>query len=524
MHRSFVARGRWQSVAAAVISALAVALLAPAAQPAGQEGPPVAVLVSAAAGAQSSVARAVLRLGGTIGRGLSVIDGFTASVPAAAIERLSVTPGVRWVTPNHSLHTLGQYGQDSGVASAVYTDVIRASKAWSQGDTGQGVNVAVVDTGVNTSGDLAGRVVHAEDFTSEQDNQDNYGHGTFVAGLIAGTGAASGGAVKGVAPDAGIVALKIAGRDGSTDLSRVLEALEWVVTFKDTYGIRVLNLSLGTDSKQSYSVDPLDFAVERVWSFGVVVVAAAGNNGPGSVSKPGDDPFVITVGSSNDHTTTTLGDDTVATFSSSGTTVDGISKPDLVAPGRSIVSSRSPGSTVDLANPSAAIGASYAKGSGTSFSTALVSGAAALVLSRAPALNPNQVKQRLLTTTRSFSGNATAGRGALDAFGAAFSLDMREANSGGVPAAGGGSLQAARGSFCVRAADGTCMSDGDADAYLGFDRSPYFADDWAGSQWAGSQWAGSQWAGSQWAGSQWAGSQWAGSQWAGSQWAGWEGY
>jgi serine protease AprX len=428
----------------------------------------------------------------------------------------------------------GQYGQDSGVASAVYTDVIRASKAWGMGVTGAGINVALVDTGVNTSGDLAGQVLHAEDFTPEANNVDSYGHGTFVAGLIAGTGAGSAGSIKGVAPGAKIVSLKIAGADGATDVTRVLEALEWIVDYRDAYGIRVVNLSLGFNTQQSYLVDPLDFAVERVWNAGIVVVAAAGNgdNVPDSITAPGNDPMVITVGSSNDKTTVALSDDKLATFSSVGPTADGFTKPDLLAPGRSVVSSRSPGSTIDLTYPSSEIGASYARGSGTSFSTGIASGVAALVIQRTWSLTPNQVKYRMLSTTRVIGGSNTdpSWAGDVDAFASAMSVDLTAANQGVAPAAGGGSLQVTRGPACLKYADGTCMSDADADAALGFDSSLYFADSWAGSQWVGSQWLSSSWSGSQWLGSQWLGSQWlgvstdseswAGSQWLGSQWLG----
>src|SRR3954447_10996135 len=165
--------------------------------------------------------QAVRRAGGEVLRELSVVSGFSARVPRRVLPALTHAPGVRFAVPNRSLHLLGQYGQDSGVASAVYTDVTRASSVWASGVTGAGVTVALVDTGVSTKGDLSGRVVHAEDFTAERDNRDNYGHGTFVAGLIAGTGAASHGAIKGIAPGAQIVSLKIAGRDGSTDVTMV---------------------------------------------------------------------------------------------------------------------------------------------------------------------------------------------------------------------------------------------------------------------------------------------------------------
>ena len=496
--------------------------------------PDVTVLVSEVSGAGHAAESAVAHLGGHVIRQLSVIDGFAARLPRDAVAALSSVPGVRWVSPNHSMKLEGQYGQDSGVASAVYTDVIRASKAWSQGVTGAGVTVALIDTGVNTNGDLAGQVVHAEDFTPEQNNLDTYGHGTFVAGLIDGTGAASGGAIKGVAPAAKLVSLKIAGADGTTDVLQVLAALEWIVDYKDVYGIRIVNMSLGFDASQSYMVNPLDFAVERVWSDGIVVVAAAGNgnNVPGSITSPGDDPRVITVGSSNDKTTLALVDDKFATFSSVGPTVDGYTKPDVVAPGRSVISSRSPGSTIDTTYPDSEVGDVYAKGSGTSFSAAEVSGVAALVLQRTPFLTPDQVKRRIVGTTRVIGGSTAPSwwPGDVDAFGATMSIDFTPANLGVPPATGGGSLQTVRGQYCVKYADGTCMTDADANAALGFDPTQYFSNSWAGSQWAGSQWVvslgttsgmtGSQWAGSQWSGSQWARSQWAGSQWSGSQWAG----
>ncbi|MGH2671180.1 MAG: S8 family serine peptidase, partial [bacterium] len=329
--------------------------------------------------------RAVEELGGTVDQELPIVEGFAARLPAGQLGALQTVPGVRNVTVNRTVKMNGQYGEGSGVASAVYTDAVQASKAWDRGFTGQGIGVALIDTGVNAVGDLAGKVLHAEDFTPEQDGVDHYGHGTFVAGLIAGQGTASNGGVKGVAPGSHIVSVKIAGADGTTDLIRLLAALEWVVTFKDAYGIRVLNLALGTDSTQSYRTDPLNFAVERVWNSGIVVVTAAGNRGPaaGTISKPADDPFVITAGASDDHTTGTGSDDTVAPFSSAGPTAgDGIAKPHLVAPGKSVISTRAPGSTIDTANPGGRVGTAYFKGSGTSFSSAIAAGAAALVISR----------------------------------------------------------------------------------------------------------------------------------------------
>ena len=521
MTRSHYLRARTGSGTALALVGVLAASLTPLTSTTTES---VVALVSELEPGTQVAERQVERLGGSVVKQMKVIDGFIAEIPRTALGVLDASPAVRWAVPNTAVQLQSQYGQDTGVASAVYTDVVRANKTWAFGTTGTGVAVAVIDTGIDTTGDLAGQVVHAEDFTQEQNNADTYGHGTFVGGLIAGTGAASSGAVKGVAPGAKLVSLKIAEADGSTDVTRVLEALEWVLAFRSLYGIRVVNLSLGFTTQQSTVIDPLDFAVERIWNAGLVVVAAAGNGGSStpSVTAPGNDPLVITAGSLSDKTTVTLGDDTVSSFSSSGPTVDGYAKPDVLAPGRSVVSSRSPGSTIDLANPNSAIGASYAKASGTSFATAITSGAAALVLSRNPLLSPDQVKRRLVTTARmpvGMSGPA-AGHGVLDAFGATMSLDLSSGYQGVSPALGGGSLQATRGPACLRGEDGSCLSDADADAVLGFNPDEYFSDTWAGSQWVGSQWVGSQWVGSQWVGSQWVGSQWVGSQWVGSQWVG----
>src|SRR5207249_1124844 len=146
--------------------------------------------------------------------------------------------------------------------------------------------------------DLTGQVTTCENLSGDPDCADNYGHGTFLAGIIAGSGASSGGAYKGIAPDAKLVSIKIAGANGACDVSNILAAIQWVVSFKSRYGIKVLNLSLGTDSTQTYRTDPLNYAVERAWAAGIAVVVSASNRGPDprTISKPGDDPFVITVG------------------------------------------------------------------------------------------------------------------------------------------------------------------------------------------------------------------------------------
>ena len=482
----------------------ALALVGPAGQVSASPRQTVIVMTAPSQGAAAE--QLVRDAGGRITHMLSVIDGFIASVPRSAIAAVAAAPGVRSVTPDRPVHLEGLYGQDSGVASAVYSDVVRATKTWGTGDTGSGAAVAVIDTGIDTTGDLAGQVTRAVDFTSDGDTLDHFGHGTFVGGLIAGTGAHSAGAVMGVAPGTKLVSLKISGADGATDVTLVLEALEWVQDFASTYNIRIVNLSLGFASQQSYLVDPLDYAVEKLWNSGIAVVTAAGNGGgAGPILAPGNDPFVITVGASNDRTTVNNNDDYLATFSSVGPTADGLAKPDVLAPGRSVVSSRSPGSTVDVANPTSAIGDFYGRGSGTSFSTAVVSGVAALVLSRSPWLTPNQLKMRLMSNARTLPGGSSPGTGAgvVDAFAATMSTATSSANLGAVPAVGGGSLQATRGPACLRDSAGACMTDDAANSLLGYDPNAPSSTQGSGSQWVGNQWVGNQWVGSQWVGSQW---------------------
>jgi len=475
--------------------------------------------------------KAVTDLGGRVTDELPIVNGFSAEVPASAVPQLSTTPGVREVAPNGKIHFEGQYGQGSGVASAVYTDVVRASDTWAAGYTGAGSSVAIIDTGVNASGDLAGKVVHAEDFSGDLDNVDYYGHGTFLAGLITGSGAASNGAVKGVAPGANIVSLKIAGKDGSSDITHVMAALQWAVSFKDVYKIRVVNLSLGTDSTQDYRIDPFNAAVERAWQSGLVVVVSTGNNGPGAgtINKPADDPFVITVGAVDDATTMGRGDDLVPDFTGQGpTAANGLVKPDLVAPGTHVVSSRAVGSYADVNYPSARIGTAYFKGSGTSFANAEVAGAATLILQRNPALNPNQVKQRLVSTARPgpVTDPNTVGHGVLDAYAATMSNDLTEANGGVQFSDGTGSLQASRGSLSIQIQTGTAVD------MLGnvmpvwttvvglltgqntvFDAVEYFGTDWTASHWYASHWYASHWYASHWYASHWYASHWYASHW-----------
>jgi serine protease AprX len=509
------------------------ALASPAA-PGAAGSRPVVVQATSEAAAQAAVAAHH----GTVTRDLWIIDGVAAEVPAGELAGLAAEPGVTHVSDDAAVHVQAATPSPLHAASAVYPKVVGADRLWTEGVDGDGVTVALVDTGIAPVADLAGRVVGGVDFSGGNSPfTDDFGHGTFVAGIIAGNGAASNGQYKGVAPNARLVSIKIAGRDGSSDITHVLAAIQWAVSFKSTYGIRVLNLSLGTDSTQPYLLSPLDGAVERAWDAGIVVTVSASNNGPGpgTVTKPADDPLVITVGALDDKGTPGRADDIMAGFSGEGpTAADGLAKPDLVASGRSVISLRAPNSKVDSAYPGSRVGSAYFKGSGTSFSTAVVSGSAALLLDREPTLTPDQVKARLLGTAAPgpVGDPDVDGHGSVDTYAAAHAGTFNSANQGVVRSLGSGSLQLDRGSLKINIQTGTGFDPlfrllspvlqlltGNLTAQNQlFDQVGYFTSAWTGSSWYGSSWYGSSWYGSSWYGSSWYGSSWYGSSWYGSSW------
>jgi serine protease AprX len=280
------------------------------------------------------------------------------------------------------------------VSGATYRATIGAPTA----ARGVGITVAVVDTGVAEVTDLAGRITHVN--VSGGAGGDGLGHGTFMAGLIAGDGTASGGTYTGVAPAARILDVQVATADGSTSLSRVLAGLQAVSDRAGTdSSLRVVSLALSTGNPLPPSSDPFARALDRLWARGLTVIVSAGNDGPdkGTVTTPGADPTLITVGALDEQGTSARGDDTVSDFSSRGTDF-GTKKPDLVAPGAHLISTRAPGSIADVENPASRVLDDYFTGSGTSMSEAITAGAAAVLLSSRAALTPATVK-RLLTTT-----------------------------------------------------------------------------------------------------------------------------
>jgi serine protease AprX len=531
-------KGRLAAAGAAIIAACAVTSVAGA--PAASAGINETVIVTST-GLLSPVS-AVLEVGGTILTQYHIINGVQASILTATEPVLAALPGII-VTHDVSVSVQSATASTGPhTPSDAFLPETGATQLASAGDTGQGVTVAVLDTGIANLPDFSGRLAGGVDLTSGSNPyQDSYGHGTFVAGLIAGNGASSSGAYSGAAPGAKLVSIKVAGADGSTHLGTLISGLQWAADNKSTYGIKVVNISLGFQTSQSTVNDPLDQAVEAVWRAGIAVVAAAGNAGPfnGTILSPGDDPLVITVGALDDMATPSVGDDEMNDFSSAGpTSPDGWVKPDLVTSGRSVVSLAAPGSTIYNSYPSARVGSANFAGSGTSFSAAIVSGAAALVLARNAGLAPNQVKARLLgTATPGPIGNPLVdGHGALNAYAAAQSgaMDFSQSAASLTPTSPGTavSLSPARPvdtwnpslwsgtSWAQPPADGStwngwAWNGGDWNSWVG---KAWNSSDWSGSAWNGTAWTGKAWNDAAWAGSAWSGSAWTGKAWNGSAW------
>ncbi|HKF06567.1 MAG TPA: S8 family peptidase, partial [Candidatus Sulfotelmatobacter sp.] len=386
-----------------------------------QYAPGAQVNCSSLLGLVDCLVNDIVKLGGTILAPLPLVNGVVALLDGPGILSLSNNSNVVYISTDRPLTpTL------SNAAPAV-----NAFAAWQSGYTGAGVGVAVIDSGVSSHPDLNGgflglsRVVWNQSFVPGNFSaNDQFGHGTHVAGLIAGNAASSTGrqyshTFEGIAPQASIINLRVLDQNGSGTDSAVIAAINQAIALKSSFNIRVINLSLGRAVYETYKLDPLCQAVEAAWKNGIVVVVAAGNNGRfqstngyATVTSPGNDPYVITVGAMKTMGTPTRVDDLIASYSSKGpTAIDAIAKPDIVAPGNLLVSLEAPGSTLYNSYPANRVPNSfYVNGgtsapssryftlSGTSMATGVVSGVVADLLQKTPSLTPDQVKARLMKT------------------------------------------------------------------------------------------------------------------------------
>ncbi|MGB6688870.1 MAG: S8 family peptidase, partial [Terracidiphilus sp.] len=372
-------------------------------------------------------------LGGLVSLVLGVINAVVATVPYKNLNAIAADPNVKYISPDRALGAR----QAVMIPAAEYTtEPINAPAVWQQGYVGTNVAVAIVDSGItpvpdldSTSDEVAGhatgRIVYSQNFVSGQsDALDHYGHGTLVAGLVAGNGSQSIGSqyfrtFRGAAPNANIVNLRVLDANGAGTDSAVIKAIDEAISLKKTYNIGVINLSLGRPIYESYTLDPLCQAVQAAWKAGIVVVVAAGNDGRdlslnpegyGTINSPGNDPYALTVGAMNTEFTPQINDDIIASYSSKGPAfIDNVIKPDIVTPGNITTSLEFENDPLAVNNPdfytwysfyetagAESPSSSYFPMSGTSMAAGVASGAIADLLQAAPKLTPDEVKALIM--------------------------------------------------------------------------------------------------------------------------------
>jgi len=554
------------------------------------------MIVVATEGRLGSAEVAARRAGGHVTRTFASINGFAVTIDSDRVGDLYASGTVQAVTPDGSMQSMAVdpalgYDPASTTSLSAVSQITGAQAMWNAGYTGKGVDVALIDTGVSTVAGLnrTGKVVNGPDLSFDNTeptllSKDGFGHGTHMAGIIAGSDVASGALTscakclgkstytdttkfEGIAPDARIINVKVGAYDGAADVSQVIAGIDWVVQHRKDAGfnIRVINLSFGTDATQAAALDPLIHAAETAWRNGIVVVAAAGNDGLGtrSLADPALSPMVIAVGATNPRGTLTVTDDYIPLFAQHGNSARTV---DVVAPGVSLISLRVPGGFVDQNVTTGKVGTRFQQATGTSQSTAVVSGLTALLLSKFPTATPDQIKAFLklnatpvLLSEGSGAGaqllnNWYSGSGSANVTAAALLPILPAALTASYSGSGLGTLEASRGTYHV--SNGTVSLTGEKDIFGkawvpatmsastiacatwtggiwngtrwtgdtwsagSWKNATWTANDWSGARWSGARWSAMVWDGARWSGARWSGARWSAGTWSGARWSG----
>jgi serine protease AprX len=486
----------------AVLTALSVGAAAVAFARAPDDAPAaerMRLIVATEPGHVPDVAEATERLGADVITTMANVDSFVIDVPAAAVDEVAAIADVASLAPSATatLHSAPQTAPAAPASSAVLADTVNADNLWAAGLDGRGVDVVVIDSGVAPVAGLAGKVINGPDFSSEAAlpnlaGMDGLGHGTHMAGIIAGSDPASGS--RGVAPGSRIINVKVAAHDGLTSVESVIRALDWVVAQKKSkvYNIRVVNLSFGVEGITDYVGDPLSIAVETAWREGIVVVVSAGNDGTAATSlgSPATNPYVLAVGAADIGGTAVATDDKIAAFSSMGTTTR---MPDVVAPGVGVVSLRVPGSVIDDSYPEARISDTLFRGNGTSQSAAVVSGLVALMVQANPSLTPNEIKARLKRSAKPLpnADSRVQGAGMVDANAALLLNTLRKSDIEQKYTKSGKDPLKTLQKLIDGSAKGKTTQNAEAESAFDGNR-------WRGNRWRDDRWQGNRWRGDHW--------------------------
>ncbi len=348
--------------------------------------------------------------GGQVTSELELIDSLVASLPVNVLPKLLAESKVTSIVKNSSVRISDNESEGNPAPASDYPDLVGADVVWQEGITGEGVTVAIVDTGLSNhpgllkkvNGVRLNKIAAWVDFVEGSNSpRDPHGHGTHIAGIIANGQQGPDGEWNGIAPGVRLVGVRVLDENGYSDYAKVIDGIQWVVEHKDEYNIQLMNLSLVSKAEAPYFEDPLNLAVMEAWASGITVVVAAGNGGSGpmTIGVPGNNPYVVTVGAFTDnHSPDNWDDDYLTPFSAAGPTLDAFTKPDVLAPGAHMVSTMEKHSTLESERPESQLPHKYFTMAGTSQSSAVVSGIAALTLAANPDLTPDEVKYRLMVT------------------------------------------------------------------------------------------------------------------------------